>query len=132
MCIFNKFVFLFVSLELFVYELNEINEIVHKIASIVITTINSTSVKAFLLILTIYKELKINFFLYILTQFSIIIKIKHLTDNVINYIINDWLCSNLHQWFLYIENWIVWDIRYTQIPYDDWNCFNWLKIEKTN
>ena len=37
------------SLELVEYHCSDINAIVHKIASIVITTISSTSVKAFLL-----------------------------------------------------------------------------------
>lgn len=44
------------------------------------------------------------------------------------YINNDWYCSNLHNGFLYIENWIVWDIRYTLNPKDSENCFYWLKI----
>ncbi len=43
------------------------------------------------------------------------------------YINNSWLCSLLHKWFLFIENWFVWDIRYTQNLWDNWNCFNWLK-----
>ncbi len=44
------------------------------------------------------------------------------------YINNNWYCSNLHNWFLYIENWIIWDIRYTITPKDSWSCFTWLKI----
>lgn len=48
------------------------------------------------------------------------------------YINNDWLCPSLHKWFLYIEDWFVWDIRYIQKPRDDGNCFTWLKIEKLN
>ena len=43
----------------------------------------------------------------------------------ISYINNKWLCSNMHNGFLYIENGIVWDIRYTSKPVDNWNCFYW-------
>lgn len=44
------------------------------------------------------------------------------------YIDKNNICSNLHKWFLYIENWIVSDIRYTLKPTDTGSCFTWKKI----
>lgn len=39
------------------------------------------------------------------------------------------LCANLHKWFLYIENWIIWDIRYSLDLKDTNSCFTWIKID---
>lgn len=39
------------------------------------------------------------------------------------------VCSSLHNWYLFIENWLVGDIRYTQILKDDGNCFYGMKVK---
>lgn len=41
------------------------------------------------------------------------------------------LCSDLHKWFLYTENWFIWDIRYSLELWDNNSCFNW-KRNKVN
>ena len=38
-------------------------------------------------------------------------------------------CSNMHKWFLFKENWMIWDIRYTAKLFDSNSCFTWKKIK---